>query len=122
MSDLKSKVEERLKNRENMCFAIQNAIIGLSKNLKILADADIETYQMLIEPDVLFNDSPIAPLKTVHWLTQFMIKKDMDFIGYALDGKHVIPNFHDMAKEASGWVLRFAKEKPKPKKGADAII
>lgn len=121
-NELNKAVDERMKYRENLCSSIQNDITALSMKLNKLTDHDLETYQMLVSPDCLFNDCPISPFFTYHHFKQFMIKKDMDFIGHALDGKVVIKTFTEMASEASKWVKRFATEKKVTKKGIQAII
>lgn len=121
MADL-TKMPERMSYREKLCATIQNDVTALAMKINKLAEHDLETFSMLNEPDALFNDCPISPFKTHHHLRMWMIKKDMDFIGYALDGKVSIKPFLEMAQEASKWVLRFSKEKKPVKKGVDAII
>lgn len=116
------KIEEKIKDRTKLCAAIQNDITSLASKLGKLSESDLALYQMLHGPDALFGDSPLSPLKTASWAKEFMIKKDMDFIGFVLDGKPSIKTFNERMEEASGWALRFTKEKPKTKTGIDAIL
>lgn len=116
------KIENMVKDRAKLCSSIQNDITSLALKLKKLNDNDLELYQMLHGPDCLFGDSPLSPARTTHWAKEFMIKKDMDFIGFVLDGKPSIMTFIERMEDASGWALRFTKETPKTKTGLDAIL
>lgn len=122
LAERKKLIEANAKARENMCLAIQNDIIGLSKKLKKLVDADLELYDTLIGPDAIFDDCPIGASYTYHFIRQYMIKQDFDFIGASFDGKHTIKDLFDQAKETSRWILRFTKEKELPKTGIEAIV
>lgn len=122
-TELAGKVEGRIKERTKLAASIQNDITALALKLKKFTEQDIETYQMLWEPDALFSDCPISHGNTYRWAKEFMVKKDMDFIGvYVPDGKPSIKNFGERMEESSAWALRFTKEKELPKQGLDAII
>ena len=119
---LRKQIEEKVLARQKLVQSIQNDIKALSTKIKKLQDENLEIYKMLVKPDSLFNDCPLSPFFTAHHIKQFMIKCDMDFIGYCIDGKHSIKDLTDLAKELVGWVYRFSEE-PKPeKKGIDAIV
>lgn len=123
MSELRKKIEKRCADREKLASNIQEKIAELAKELKKLEEHDLETYKALTNPDCLFNDSPISPFKTYRYVKEWMMKQNMDFIGLFLpDGKTAIKSFVDQAKDTSKWILRFAKEKEKPKTGIDAIL
>lgn len=121
MVDKQKELKELCDAREKLSSAIQNDITATSVKIKKLFALDLEIYGKLPSADSLFNDSPISHFKTAHQVKQFMIKRDMDFIGYSLDGKQSIKDFLEYAKEITGWIMRCAIEKPKVKKGIDAI-
>ncbi len=117
-----AKIEKRVKERGNLCKTIQDEIGILAENINKLIDHDLKTYSMLSNPDCLYMDSPIGRAFTFEWIKQYMIKMDLDFIGYFLDGKVNIKPFVDRANESSGWIMRFTKEPEAPKTGIDAIL
>jgi hypothetical protein len=118
------KVEARIKDRAKLASSIQNDITALATKLAKFTEQDVETYEMLLDPDCLFNDSPMGALKTYHWASEFMVKKDMDGIVkmYIPDGKPSIKPFVERMEEASNWAMRFVKPTAQPKRGLDAII
>ncbi len=119
---MSNPIEDKIKERTRLCAAIQNDIVSLSTKIASLSAKDLDLYLMLQGPDCLFNDSPISPFKTAHWIKEFMIKRDMDFIGAVLDGKFQVRPFIERMEDASAWCMRFTKEKPKPKTGLEAIM
>lgn len=116
------QIEKKARARELLALEIEKDIEVLAAKCKKFAKNDLDIYKALVKPDTLFNDSPISPFWTYHWIKQHMIKSDMDFIGVSLDGKHTIKPFSLMAIEASKWILRFAKEAEVEKKGIEAIL
>lgn len=119
---LSAKIEERVKERDKLAFAIETDINCLALKINKFIDHDLATYEMLNSPDSLYHDSPISRAFTYEWIKQYMIKKDLDFIGYVLDGKATIKNFVERATEASGWVMRFTKPLELKKTGIEAIL
>lgn len=116
-------IEKRLDQREAICKLIKKSIDDLSTHIHRLTDEDVKTYQMLQEPDSLLNDCPLSPFFVYHFIQQYMMKKDMDFIGaYVPDGKVNVKDFFKAAIEGHPWVMRFAKMKPKKKTGIEAIV
>lgn len=122
MPELASKIEKRIKERERLVNEIQAAIDILAPAIKKLVDSDLKTYSMLSKPDCLWSDSPISNFNTYKWIKEHMIKRDMDFIGFALDGKPSLKTFGERSKELVGWVMRFSNEPEKEKTGIDAIL
>lgn len=117
-----AKVADMVKDRAKLVAAIQNDVTALATKLGKLTDQDLILYNHLFDPDCLFNDSPISQFNTYHWLKEFMIKKDMDFIGYILDGKFSAKPFTERMEDAARWALKFTKVKEKEKTGVGAII
>lgn len=123
MSELEKEIKAMCEHREKLCQTIQNDTTALANKFNKLMQYDLELYQKLAGPDCLFMDSPISPKRTQHLLKAYMVKKDMDFISAvaALDGKQAIKDFVAEAREATLWLMRFSKEKPKKKTGLEAI-
>lgn len=122
MSDLEKKIALRIKAREKIAAEMQAAVDVLAEKTKELFAHDLKTYQMLHNPDSLFNDSPISHFKTAHFLKNYMIKKDMDFLGYVLDGKPSVQPFLEFAHDQAKWINRFTKEPAPAKTGIEKII
>ena len=120
--ELHAEIEKRVHNRAKQAALIQSDVTALALRLKAFADENLEIYNLLNDPDCLFNDSPLSHFNTYRWLKDWMIKKDMDFIGHALDGKASLKPFSDKMIEGHGWIMRFAKKKEKPKTGIEAIV
>lgn len=120
---LKAEIESRVQLREALGAEIEALVDKLSEKMKALEDLDLTTYQILVEPDCLYHDSPISRAFNHEYLKQYMKKAGLSFIeAYTLDGLAAIKPFAERIKEASGWMLRFTKEKPKAKTGLDAIV
>ncbi len=119
---LSAKIERRVKERDKLALTIQADIDKLAEDVSKLIDHDLKTYGLLSKPDTLYYDSPISRAFTFEWIKQHMIKKDMDFIGFHLDGKASIMPFMDRTTEASRWIMRFCKEVEPEKKGLEAIL
>lgn len=117
-----SLVDPRLKKQEKAALEIQDLIDALASRITAFTEENLKIYQMLFNPDVLFNDSPLSQFIINSHLRRYMIKRDMDFIGYVLDGKHTVQPFAEMVAESSKWAIRFTTP-PQPKKtGIDSII
>lgn len=115
-------IEQRLKYRNSLAVEVQVAIDKFSAKLNELTAHDVETYEMLHSPDCLYGDSPLGRAFTWQWAKQYLIKNDLDFVGYHLDGKVSIREFKEHAIEASSWAARFTKPAPGKKSGIDAIL
>lgn len=115
-------IEQRLKYRNSLAAEVQVAMDKLAAKLNELTDHDVETYEMLHSPDSLYGDSPLGRAFTWQWAKQYLIKNDLDFVGYHLDGKMSIREFKEHAIEASNWAARFIKPAPAKKSGIDAIL
>lgn len=115
------KLPEKVKARELHCKTIEAQITSLAANVKLLDELSLEIYQTVMDPDCLYYDSPISPSKTYRYIKEFMIKKDMDFMGILENGKESAKSFYVRAQEVSGWIMRFSKPKPLPKFGIEAF-
>ncbi len=115
-------IEQRLKYRNSLASQVQVAIDKLAEKLNELTEHDVQTYEMLHSPDSLYGDSPLGRAFTWEWVKQYMIKNNLDFVGYHLDGKVTIKEFTTHATEASNWAARFTKPSPAKKSGIDAIL
>jgi len=120
--DKQIKIDELIKIREKLTMELQATVDLLSERYKRLVDLDLDLYSTLINPDCLYGDSPLGRGFTNEWLKQYMIKKDLDFVGYFLDGKINIKTFVQRASESSKWAMRFAHEGKPEKTGLQAII
>lgn len=120
--DLQEKIKRRLSEREKIVRDIEKIVDLFAPAIKSLTEHDLKTYSMLSKPDALYSDCPLSSLHTYRWLKEHMIKRDMDFIGFALDGKPSLKTFSDRCSQANGWVMRFAEEPEQVKTGIDAIL
>lgn len=117
------KIDGRLKDRDKQSVVVQAAIDVLAEEINKLIEQDLITYEMLLNPDCLYHDSPLSRAFMYEWIKQYMLKKDMDFIGGVyLDGKVNIKDFADRSQEASKWALRFTKQVAPEKTGLEAIL
>lgn len=119
---LAAKVETRVKERDKLSLVIQSEIDSLAEKIGKLIDHDLKTYSMLTNPDCLYYDSPVSRAFTYEWIKQYMIKKDLDFVGHFFDGKVNILSFSERMTDASKWMMRFTKEPEKQKTGIEAIL
>lgn len=115
-------VESSLKKRMVLVKQIEASIDVLAKQVNALTEHDLSLYQLLYKPDSLYNDCPISKLITYHHIKNHMIKRDMDFIGYILDGKHSVKTFAEISSEIPKWANRFAYSPMKEKIGIEAIL
>lgn len=122
MKDPQTALEERFKYRNSLASQIQVLVDKLSDKLGEMTEHDIQTYHMLQGPDCLYGDSPVGKPFTYEYLKQYMIKKDLDFVGYFLDGKINIKDFTERMKDATAWMARFTKPIQQKKSGIDAIL
>ncbi len=111
-----------MKERLELAKEIEDDMGAVAWKLAKLTEHDLKTYGLLNKPDALFNDSPISPLTTYNWAKRQMIKLNMDFIGYVVEGKASIKSFSDQAAEVPNWVMRFAKEPEHVKTGIENIL
>lgn len=116
------QIKQRVKARNSLSAEIQTLVDELALKTSTLIEHDLDTYSMLHGPDALYGDCPLGKPFIWSYLKQYMIKKDMDFVGYHLDGKFYIQEFRDRMVEASNWALRFTKPLAKQKTGINAII
>jgi hypothetical protein len=117
-----AKVPGLLKKRDALCAEIQKDIESFAAKMKKLLDQDVQLFNKLLDPDCNYMDSPLAGPWTVHWMKQYMIKCDMDFIGFPLDGKPAIAPFVEKTLEASKWAMKWTKAKEQEKTGIEAIL
>lgn len=122
MAELQIKIEKRMKERDRIVAEIQGIVDAFAPAIKKLTDHDLKTYSMLNKPDALYSDCPLSSLQTYRWLKEHMIKRDMDFIGFALDGKPSLKTFVERCSDAGKWAMRFTKEPEEVKTGIDAIL
>lgn len=121
----KQRVEalgQRLKYRNSLSTEVQGAMDKMAQKLNELIEHDLETYGLLFNPDALYGDSPLGKPFIWSYAKQYLIKKDLDFVGYHLDGKFSIVPFKDRMTEATKWAERFTKPIAPKKTGIDAII
>lgn len=115
-------IDQRIKYRNSLSGEVQSAVDKMAKKLNELIDHDLETYGLLFNPDALYGDSPLGKPFIWGFIKQHMIKRDLDFVGYHLDGKYSIVEFKERMLEASNWAKRFTKPVPGKKSGIDAIL
>lgn len=120
--ELRATIEKRLKEREKMVSELQSIVDLFAENISKLTDHDLKTYQMLHKPDCLYSDSPLSSMKLYHHVQQYMIKKDLDYFGFALDGKPALKTLMEVDKEMRPWVLRYTTKPEPEKKGIEAIL
>lgn len=119
---LEAKILARAKERDKLAAEIQADIDALASKIEKLCDRDVKTYEMLTKPDCLYGDSPVSKAWTSEWIKQYMIKRDLDFIGHFFDGKINIKPLTERIGDASKWMMRFTKEPEKQKTGIQAIL
>lgn len=120
--DAAAKVEDRIKVRNKIISEIKDHANAMAEAWQKLAPHDLDTYQMLINPDCLFGDSPMSPLNTSRWLLLHLHKKGLSFLAGHPDGPEAIQDFWLVASDASKWMMKFTKAKAPIGTGLEEIL